>query len=83
MFSGEDIAAGASFSDGQGRQHHARKGHRKSIMHANLAESLKIRQASFTGDNTLEFVSIFGCYGDIITLYLVFKTLEMIASCRA
>lgn len=46
MSSGEDIAAGASFSDGQGRQHHARKGHRKSIMHANLAESLKIRQAS-------------------------------------
>ena len=46
MSSGEDIAAGASFSDGQSRQHHARKGHRKSIMHANLAESLKIRQAS-------------------------------------
>lgn len=60
MFSGEDIAAGASFNEGQGRQHHARKGHRKSIMHANIAESLKIRQASLCliGDNTLEFACI-------------------------
>ena len=46
MSSGEDIAGGASFSDGQTRQQYARKGHRKSVLHANIAESLKIRQAS-------------------------------------
>ena len=58
MFSGEDIAAGASFSDGQGRQQYARKGHRKSIMHANLAESLKIRQVSevVTKWNVLQYL---------------------------
>lgn len=42
MSSGEDIMAGASFSDGQGCQLHVEKGHRKSILHTNLADSLKI-----------------------------------------
>ena len=68
MSSGEDIAAGASFSDGGGRQHgggHARKGHRKSIMHANLAESLKIRQASSFASQSVNVIICalpFSCY---------------------
>ena len=36
---------------GAGRTQHARKGHRKSMLHANLAESLKIRQVSLASAN--------------------------------
>ena len=45
----EELGSGSFEGDGAsgaggGRTPYVRKGHRKSLMHANLAESLKIRQ---------------------------------------
>lgn len=59
MASPDEVVLAGSYveGDGQGgpggasRTQHARKGHRKSMLHANLAESLKIRQVSLASAN--------------------------------
>lgn len=68
MASREELVRGSLQPQESEHAHkHHRKGHRKSVMHANLAESLKIRQVRNICSHFIAFAILKGANSTMVT----------------